>query len=155
MKCYVQLRKELLDYLEDLMTQDSLIWSTVTTRSKKNGSNVSKMSTPNVKSMDTKSSNPLDFYSKHLNHAFMPTPDFEGCRRSAKEQYENATDHFEGIRECLNEGLHQMPDHQAAAKAAANDERRQVLIHRVIWDGSFDRLKFLGILLKDIMDKLV
>jgi hypothetical protein len=32
---YVQLRKEILDLLEDLMTQDSLVGSTVTTRSKK------------------------------------------------------------------------------------------------------------------------
>jgi hypothetical protein len=29
MKYYVQLRKELLDHLEDLMTQDSLVGSTV------------------------------------------------------------------------------------------------------------------------------
>jgi hypothetical protein len=50
-----------LDNFEDLMTQNSLIWSTVCTRSKKSGSNVIKMSTPSINSMDTiKSSNRLD-----------------------------------------------------------------------------------------------
>ena len=46
MKCYVQLRKDLLDHLEDLMTQDSLVGSIVRTRSrsKKGGSVVSRMS---------------------------------------------------------------------------------------------------------------
>jgi hypothetical protein len=61
-----------LDYLEDWMTQDSLIGSAVGTKSKKNGSNVSKMSTPSIKSMDSKSSHPFDFYPKHLIHAFTP-----------------------------------------------------------------------------------
>jgi hypothetical protein len=36
-KCYLQLRKELLDHLEDLITQDSLVGSTVSTRYKKGG----------------------------------------------------------------------------------------------------------------------
>ena len=95
-KYYLPLRKELLDYLEDLMTQDSLIGSTVSTRSKKMGSNVSRMSSPSVKSTGTKSSHassiskPTDFYPKHLNQAFMPTPDFDGDRRDAKQQYESS-----------------------------------------------------------------
>jgi hypothetical protein len=55
--CYLQIRKELLDYLKDLLTQDALIGSTVNTRSKKSGSNFSK-----IKSIDAKSSNLLDFY---------------------------------------------------------------------------------------------
>jgi hypothetical protein len=91
MKCYVQLRKELLDHLEDLMTQDSLLRSTGSTRyrSKKGGSVVSRMSSPSVKSAITKDSkasevrnskdnaktseyySPLDFYPTNLNHAFM------------------------------------------------------------------------------------
>ena len=66
-KYYLPLRKEILDYLEDLMTQDSLIGSTVSTGSRKLGSNVSRMSSPSLKSTDTKSSHassislPTDF----------------------------------------------------------------------------------------------
>jgi hypothetical protein len=58
LKCYVLLRKELLDHLEDLMTQDSLVGSTVSTRSrsKKGGSVVSRMSSPIVKSAITATS---------------------------------------------------------------------------------------------------
>jgi hypothetical protein len=44
MKCHVQLRKEIIDHLDDLMTQDSLVGSTVSTRSKKGGSVVSRVS---------------------------------------------------------------------------------------------------------------
>jgi hypothetical protein len=56
MKCYVQLCKELLDYLKDFMTQESLVGSTVSTRSKKGGSFVSRMSSPDVKSVITDTS---------------------------------------------------------------------------------------------------
>jgi hypothetical protein len=132
------------------MTQDSLIGSTVCTKSKKNGSDVSKVSTHSIKSVDTKASIALEFYP-HLNHTFMPTPGFEGYRRNAKEQYENATNPFEANPEFLSEDLHQMPDHlntfmnsikaRAVAWAAVNDERRQVLNPRVVWDGSFDRFE--------------
>jgi hypothetical protein len=100
MKYYVQLRKELLDHLEDLMTQDSLVGSTLSTRSrsKKGGSIVSRLSSPSVKSAISEASkasegskpkdtakmpeyySPLDFYPTTLNHAFMPKPDFEGYR---------------------------------------------------------------------------
>jgi hypothetical protein len=82
MKYYVQLRKELLDHLEDLMTQDSLVGSTVSTRSrsKKGESVISRISSPSVKSAITEASklsevskpketaktseyySPLDFY---------------------------------------------------------------------------------------------
>ena len=90
MKCYLRLRKDLLDHLEDLMTQDSLVGSTVSTRSKKSGSVVSRMSSPSVKSVNTKTSKvsetskpketssmseyypAVDFYPTNLNHAFMP-----------------------------------------------------------------------------------
>jgi hypothetical protein len=39
--------------------------------------------------------------------------------------------------------------------SAVNDERRQVLPSKVIWDGTIDRLKYLETILKIIMDKLV
>jgi hypothetical protein len=138
--CTIKLRKELLDYLEDLMTQDSVIGFTVSTKSKKNVSNVSKMSTHSMKSVDTKASKALEFYPKHLSHG----RDIEGYRRNAKEQYENATNQFEENPKFLNEDLHQMPDHpytfmnsikaRAVARVAVNDERR-------LWDGSFDRFE--------------
>jgi hypothetical protein len=90
MKCHVQLRNEILDHLEDLMTQDSLVGSTVSNRSKKGGSVVSRMPSPSVKSVITEASkvsevsepketaktskyySPLDFYPTNLNQAFMP-----------------------------------------------------------------------------------
>jgi hypothetical protein len=153
MKCYLQLRKELLDHLEDLMTQDSLVGSTVSTRSKKCGSVVSRMSSPSVKSTTTKTSkpsksskpketskipeyySPLDFYPNNLNHAFMPKPDFVGYRQEAKKQHEgdgmpgNASTFMTRIRE------------RALVKLAANDERRQVLNPRVTWHGSINRFE--------------
>jgi hypothetical protein len=107
----------------------------------------------------------LVFYPKHLNHAFMQTPDFEGLRRNDKEQYENATNQLEENPEFLNEDLHQMPDHpntfmnsikaRAVARAAVNDERRQVLNPRDVWGGRLNGLKFFRIMLKDITGKLV
>jgi hypothetical protein len=112
MKCYVQLRKELLDHLEDLMTQASLVGSTVCTRSKKGGSVVSRMSSPSVKSVNTKASkvseasNPketvrtseyysqLDFYPTNLRHTLMPKPDFEGYRQEFKKPYESDQEQY-------------------------------------------------------------
>jgi hypothetical protein len=167
MKCYVQLRKELLDHLKDLMTQDSLVGSTVSTRSrsKKEGSVVSRMSSPSVKSAITEASkasevskpkdiaktseyySPLDFYPTNLNHAFIPKPDFEGYRQEVKKLY--AADQVSPS--LLDENLHQIPDNpstfmsrireKAIDKVAANDERRQVLSPRVTWDRSIDRFE--------------
>jgi len=54
MKYYLQLRKQLLVFIEDLITQDSLAGSTFSTVSKKSGSNVNNMSTPNIKSEGAK-----------------------------------------------------------------------------------------------------
>jgi hypothetical protein len=103
MKCYLQLHKKLLDHLEDLMTQDSLVGSTVSTRSKKSESVISRMSSSSVKSTNTNTSkvsessklketskmpeyySPLDFYPTNLNHAFMPKPDFEGYRQEFQD----------------------------------------------------------------------
>jgi hypothetical protein len=53
MKCYLQLRKEILYCLEDMMTPDFLVRSTISTTSRKGGSIVSRMSSPRVKSVDT------------------------------------------------------------------------------------------------------
>jgi hypothetical protein len=96
---YWQIRKEFLNYLEDFMTQDSLIGSTINTRSKKNASSASnissKVSSPSVLSEDTEisktseKSNTHDFYPKHLNHASMPKPDFEGYRHDIRKTYED------------------------------------------------------------------
>jgi hypothetical protein len=133
---YWQLRKAFLDYLEYSMSQDSLIGSTISTRSKKNISCASNISSPSVMSQDTKTSkmtersNKHDFYPKNLNHAFLPKPDFEGYRNSAKEEYEEHQDYLAA------NGYHE-PDHpstfmkmikgRANTLSTANDERRQVL----------------------------
>jgi hypothetical protein len=75
MTFYWKVRKDFLDYIEDSMSHDSLIRSTISTRSKKSVSCASKISSPSVLSHDTKASkvsekdNPHDFY---LNHAFYP-----------------------------------------------------------------------------------
>jgi hypothetical protein len=90
MACYWQMKKDFLDFLEDFATKDSLIGSTISTRSKKTVSCASKISSPSVVSEDTQvskasaKSNVHDFYSKHLNHALMPKPDFEGNRNDFK-----------------------------------------------------------------------
>ena len=148
-----------------IATQASLVGYTVSTRSKKGGSIVSRMSSTSVKSTNTKTSkvseaskpretskmseyySRLDFYPTNLNHAFMPKPDFEGYRQEVKKQYEGD----QNSPNLLDEDLHQMPDNantfmtrireRSLAKIAANDERRQVLNPRVTWDGSIDRFE--------------
>jgi hypothetical protein len=88
MSSYWKMRKDFLDYLEDFMTQDSLIGSTISTSSKKTVSSASKISSPS--DVDTKvskssnKSNVQDFYPKSLNHAFMPKPDFDGYGNDVK-----------------------------------------------------------------------
>jgi hypothetical protein len=149
---YRQIQKDLLNYLEDFTAQDSLIGSTISTTSKKHESSVGKVSSPSVLSDDTEISktsaktNAHDFYPKHLNHAFMPKPDFEGYRNDIKKSYEEGQ-YPSGINE------HQMPDHpstfmkmikgRSQAIPTANDERRHILPSRVIWDGSIDRFGLL------------
>jgi hypothetical protein len=72
----------------------SSIGSKISTRSKKNVSCVSKISSPSVLSYDTNTSkvsekdNPHDFYPKNFNHTFLPKPDFEGYRNNAKKEFE-------------------------------------------------------------------
>jgi hypothetical protein len=84
MTFYWKVRKDFLDYIEDSMSHDSLIGSTISNRSKKSVSCASKLSSPSVLSHDTKTSkvsekdNPHEFHPKNFNHEFLPKPDFEG-----------------------------------------------------------------------------
>jgi hypothetical protein len=92
----------------------------------------------------SKKADPLDFYPKHLNHAFITKPDFEGYRANAKKE-------FEANQDYLDKELHQEPDHASTfmnmikrrtrAMPVVNDKRRQVLPSRVIWDGTIDRFE--------------
>jgi hypothetical protein len=141
MERYWQMRKDFLNYFEDFSTQDSLIGSTISTRCKKHGSTVTKVSSPSVLSDNTEisktstKSNAHDFYPKNWNHVLMPKPDFEGYRNEMKKSYEQ-----EQNPSCIDE--HQMPDHlsnfmkmikgRSQAISAANEERRQVQPSRVI-----------------------
>jgi hypothetical protein len=94
MTFYWKICKYFLEYIEDLMSHDSLIGSTISTRSKKSASCANKISSPRVLSHDTKASwvsekdNSPDFYPKNFNHAFLPKPDFEGHRNNAKKELE-------------------------------------------------------------------
>jgi hypothetical protein len=100
MACYWKLRKNFLDNLEDSMSQDSLIGSTISSRSRKNISCTRKTSLPSVLSQDTKTSKESerstkhDFYPKNLNHASLPKPDFECYRNNAKKEYEEHQDYL-------------------------------------------------------------
>jgi hypothetical protein len=94
MTFYWKVRKDFLDYIEDSISYDSLIGSTISTRSKKNISCASKISSSSVLSHDTKKSklsekdNSHDFYPKNFNHTFLPKPDFEAYRNNAKKEFE-------------------------------------------------------------------
>jgi hypothetical protein len=123
------------------------------------------MSSPSVISHDTKTSkisdkdNPHDFYPKNFNHTFLPKPDLRGYRKNSKKKFEE-NQNYVG-----DEEFHQEPDHPSTfmkmvkertrIMSAVNDERRQVLPSKVIWDGTIDRLKYLEVMLKVIMDKLL
>jgi hypothetical protein len=148
---YWKARKDFLDYIEDSMSHDYLIVSTISTRSKNNTSCDSKISSPSVLSHDTKASkvsekdNPHDFYPKNFNHIFLPKPDFEGYRNNSKKKLEENQNCIGG------EGFHQEPDHpctfmkiineRTPTVSAVNNERRQVLPSKVIWDGTIDRFE--------------
>jgi hypothetical protein len=139
---YWKERKNSLDYIEGSMSHDSLIGSTISTRSKKFVFCASKISYPSVLSHDTKTSkesekaNPHDFYPKNFNHAFLPKPDFKGYRNNAKKEFEENQNH-------TGEEFHQEPDHPSTfmkmvkertrTMSAANDERRHALRSKVIW----------------------
>jgi hypothetical protein len=133
------------------MSHGTLIGSTISIRSKKNVSCACKKSSPNVLSHDTKTSkvsdkhNPHDFYPKNFNDAFLPKPDFEGYRNNAKKEFEENQNYIG------DEEFHQEPDHPSTfmkmvkeitrKMSAVNDERRQVLPSKVIWDRTIDRFE--------------
>jgi hypothetical protein len=147
------------------MSHDSLIGSTISTRSRKSVSCASKISSPSVLSHDTKASKvsekdkPHDFHPKNFYHAFLPKPKFEGYRNKAKKEFEESQNYIG------DEEFHQEPDHPSTfmkivkertrTMSAVNDERRQVLPSKVIWDGTIEHLKYLETILKVIRDKLV
>jgi hypothetical protein len=93
------------------MSHNSLIRSTISTRSRKSVSCASKISSTSVLSHDTKTSkvseksNTIDFYPKNFNHAFLPKPDFEGYRNNAKKEFEENQNYIG------DEEFHQEPDH--------------------------------------------
>jgi hypothetical protein len=111
MTFYWKVRQDFLDYIEDSMSHDSLIGSTIITRSKKSVSCASKISSPSVLSHDTKTSKvpekdkPHDFYPKNFNHAFLPKPDFEEYRNNDKKEFEENQNYIG------DEEFHQEPDH--------------------------------------------
>jgi hypothetical protein len=134
--CYWLLRKNFLEYLEDSMSQDSLIGSTISTRSQKNISCANKISSPSVLSQDTKTpkvsegSNKHDNYPKNFYHALLPKQNFERFSNNYKKDCEENQGY-------LVEHTHQEPDHastfmkmikeRANAIATANDETHQDL----------------------------
>jgi hypothetical protein len=134
--------KDFLDYIEDSMSQGTLIGSTISTRSKKNVSCASKISSTSVLSHDTKASkvskkdNPHDFYLKNFNHAFLPKPDFEGYKSNVKKKFEENQNYIG------DEEFHQEPDHPSTFMkmvkertrtiSAVNYDRRQVLLSKFI-----------------------
>jgi hypothetical protein len=151
MTFYWKVRKDLFGYIEDSMPHDSFIRSIIITRSKKSVSCGIKISSPSVLSHDTKASkvsekdSPHDFYPKNFNHTFVPKSDFEGYRNNAKKEFEENQNYIG------DEEFHQEPDHptifmkmvkeRTRTMLAVNDERRQVLPSKVIWDGTIDRFE--------------
>jgi hypothetical protein len=151
MTFYWKVSKDFLDYKEDSMSHDSLIGSTISTRSKKSVSCASKISSPSVLSHDTNKSkvsekdNPHDYYPNNFNHAFFTKPDFERYRNNAKKEFEE-NQNYVG-----DEEFHQEPDHPSTfmkmvkertrTTSSVNYERRQVLPSKVIWDGTIDHLE--------------
>jgi hypothetical protein len=147
------------------MSHESLIGSTISTRSKKSVSCASHISSTSVLSHDTEASkvsekaNPHDFYPKNFNHAFLSKPDFEGYRNNAKKQFEENKNYVS------DEELHQEPDHPSTfmkivkertrTMSAVNDERRQVLPSKSSGMELSIVLKYLATILSVFMDKLV
>jgi hypothetical protein len=69
MKFYWRVHKDFLDYIKDSMSQDTLIGSTISTRSKKSVSCTSKISSPSVLPHDSKASK---LSEKSNPHYFLP-----------------------------------------------------------------------------------
>ena len=95
---YWQLRKNFLDYLDDSMSQDYMIGSIISTRSRKNISCACRISLPSFLSQDTKTSrvseksNTHAFYPKNFNHELLPKPYFEEYRSNSNKEYEEDQD---------------------------------------------------------------
>jgi hypothetical protein len=151
MTYYWKVRKDFLEHIEDSMSHDSLIGSTISTRSKKSVSCVGDISYPSVPSHDkTKTSKvsekykPHDFHPNNFIHSFLLKPDFEGYRKNAKKELEENQNY-------VGEEFHREPKHPSTLMkmvkerrrtiSPANDERRQVLPSKVIWDGTIDRFE--------------
>jgi hypothetical protein len=151
MTFYWKVHKDFLNYIGDSMSHDSLIGSTISTRSKKSVSCSSKISSPSVLSHDIKTSkvsekdNPHDFYPKNLNNLFLPKPDFDEYRNNDKKEFEENQNY-------VGEEFHQEPDHPSTlfmkmvkertrTMSAVNDERCQVLSSKVTGDGTIDRFE--------------
>jgi hypothetical protein len=89
-----KVHKDFLYYIEDSMSHDSLIGSTIITRSSKSVSCAGNFSSPSVLSHDIRTSKvsqkdkPHEFYPKNFNHAFLPKPNFEGYRNNVKKEFE-------------------------------------------------------------------
>jgi hypothetical protein len=92
---YRKLRKEFLNYLEDFMTRDCLIGSTISTITKKDASCASKMSSLNILIVNTEiskrtaKSNHHYFNSKNFNHAFLLKQQCERYRNDVKQGNED------------------------------------------------------------------
>jgi mRNA degradation ribonuclease J1/J2 len=75
----------------------------------------------------------------------LPKPDFEGYRNNSKKEFEENQNYIG------DEEFYQEPDHPSTFMkmvkgrtrtiSAINDERRQVLSSKVIWDGTIDRFE--------------
>jgi hypothetical protein len=136
MTFYWKVRKDFLDYIEDSMSQDFLIGSTISTRSRKSVSYADDISSTIFLSHDTKASkvsekaNPHDFYPMNFNHAFLPKPDFEWYNNNAKKEFEENQNYIG------DEEFHQEPDHPSTfmkmvkqrtrTMSAVNDEILQL-----------------------------
>jgi hypothetical protein len=151
MTFYWKVRMDFLDYIEDSMSHDSFIGSTISTRSKKSVSCASKISSQIILSHDAKTSkvsekyNPHDIYPKYFNHAFLTKPDFERYRNNDKKEFKENQNYIG------DEKFHQEPDHPSnfmkmvkettRTMSAVNHERCQVSPSNVIWNGTIDRFE--------------
>jgi hypothetical protein len=124
MSFYWKVRKDFLDYIEDSMSHDSFIGSTISTRSKKSVSCASKISLPSILSHDTKASkvsekdNPHDFYPKKFNHAFLPKPEIEEYRNNAEKEFEE-NQNYVG-----DEEFHKDPDHPSTFMKTVKEKKQ-------------------------------
>jgi translation initiation factor 2 beta subunit (eIF-2beta)/eIF-5 len=127
-----------------------LIGYTISTRSKRNISCAIKISSPSILSHDTNTlkvsekTNSHDNYPKNFNHVLLSKPEFEGYRKNSNKQFEENQNY-------IDDKLHQDPDHPSTfmkivkeitgTMSAINDERRQLLPSKIIWDGTIVRFE--------------